>query len=132
MHHFFVKRRAVTLALIATATTLVACGEDKRVKQLNIGITRDSAVSVLAQEIRGGGTDSFPNVYSRERFLAGGKGYEVLYFTPNNEKAGQDTVPYSKLTPLVFVENLLVAKGWSAWDSISRANNIPVKDRSAK
>ena len=130
MHHLSVRRRAKTLALMAAAaTTLVAC-EDKRIKDLNLGITRDSAVSVLAQQIKGGGTDSFPNVYDRERFLAGGKGYEVLYFTPNNEKKGQDTVAYSELTPLVFVENLLVAKGWSAWDSISKANNIPVKDRS--
>ena len=131
MNHFSVRRRAATLTLMAAATTLIAC-EDKRIKDLNVGITRDSAVTVLAQEIKGGGSDSFPNVYDRERFLVGGKTIEVLYFTPNNEKKGKDTVAYSALTPIVFSENLLVAKGWNAWDSISKANNIPVKDRSKK
>ena len=42
----------------------------------------------------------------------------MLYFTPNNEKVGKDTVAWKTLTPLVFVENKLVAKGWPAWDSI--------------
>lgn len=129
MNHFSVKRRTATLTVMAAAVTLVAC-QDKRISQLTVGITRDSAVSVLAQEIKGGGSDSFPNVYDRERFIAGGKSLEVLYFTPNNEKKGRDTVSYSTLTPIVFVDNLLAAKGWSAWDSISKANNIPVRDRS--
>ena len=128
MYDFSVRRRASSLAVLAAVIGLVAC-EDKRVKELNTGITRDSAVSVLAQEIRGGGSDSFPNVYTRERYLTGGKNYEVLFFTPNNEKFGKDSVPWNKLTPLVFVENKLVGKGWAQWDSISKANKIPVKAR---
>jgi hypothetical protein len=117
------------LAALGAMTSLVAC-EDKRVKDLNAGITRDSAMSVLAQEIRGGGSDSFPNVYTRERFLIAGKNYEVLYFAPNNEKQGKDSVPWRKLTPLVFVDNKLVTKGWPAWDSISKANKILTKEQS--
>ena len=53
----------------------------------------------------------------------------MLYFTPNNEKAGKDSVPWKKLTPIVFVENRLVAKGWPGWDSIASANKIPLHDR---
>ena len=34
-----------------------------------------------------------------------------------------------KLTRLVFVDNQLVAKGWPAWDSVSKANNIPIVAR---
>ena len=112
-----------------TATVALAACEDKRVKELKTGITRDSAVSVLAQDVKGGGRDSLPNVYKRSRFLIAGKTYEVLYFTPNNEKATKDTVPMKKLTPLVFVDNQLVAKGWPAWDSVSKANNIPIVAR---
>jgi len=126
MHAFFVRRRVITLATLATAVVVIGCGEDKRVKQLNTGITRDSAVSVIAQNYRGA-SDSFPNVYTREKYLIDAKNYEILYFTPNNEKQGKDSVPYKNLTPLVFVNNMLVAKGWNAWDSIAAAHKIPVK-----
>ena len=110
------------------AVGLTAC-QDKRVKELNTGITRDSAVSVLATEIKGGGHDSFPNVYKKDRYLIGGKNYEILFFTANNEKQGKDTVPLKKLVPLVFVDNIMVGKGWDAWDSISKANKIPIQAR---
>jgi hypothetical protein len=129
MNHFSVRRRITLLTALTGAVTLVAC-EDKRVKQLESGITRDSAVSVISHDLRGSGPDSFPNTYTRERFLIGGKNYEILYFTPNNEKAGKDSIPWKKLTPLVFVENRLVGKGWPTWDSIAAANNIPKHDHS--
>jgi hypothetical protein len=127
MNQFSVRRRMTLLAALAGSITLVAC-EDKRVKQLDAGITRDSVMSVISQDLKGTGSDSFPNTYTRERYLIAGKNYEVLYFTPNNEKAGKDSVPWKKLTPLVFVENRLVARGWSSWDSIAAANKIQTHD----
>lgn len=129
MYHFSVRRRASSLVVIAGVISLVACGEDKRVAELKTGITRDSAVSVLAQEIKGGGSDSFPNVYSRDRYLIGGKNYEVLYFAPNNEKEGKDSVPWRKLTPLVFADNKLMGKGWPVWDSITKANKLVTREQ---
>ena len=129
MHDLSVRRRVIAVASFTAVLGLAAC-EDKRVKELNAGITRDSAVTVLAQQIKGGGSDAFPNVYKRAHYLINGKQYEVLYFSPNNEKEGKDSVRAKKLTPLVFVDNQLIAKGWSAWDSISKANNIPLEDRS--
>jgi hypothetical protein len=128
MNDFFVRRRMLGVAALSAVAVLTAC-EDKRVKALDTGITRDSAVSVIAHDIKGGGRDSFPNVYTRERFLINGKNYEVMYFTANNEKAGKDTVPMKKLVPLVFIDNKLIGKGWDVWDSVSKANKIPVKPR---
>ena len=141
MNHSSVRRRAVLFAGLASATLVAAC-EDKRVKQLDTGITRDSAVSVIAHDLKPGlPTDSFPNVYTRERFLIGGKNLEVLYFTPENDKApppvngrapsaGPDTIiPYKRLTPLVFVDNRLAGRGWPYWDSVATANKIPLKKR---
>ena len=128
MNHVSVRRRTALLAAVTTSILLVAC-EDKRVKQLETGIMRDSAVSIMSHDLKGSGPDSFPNTYTRERYLIGGKTNEVLYFTPNNEKAGKDSVPWKKLTPIVFVENRLVAKGWPGWDSIASANKIPLHDR---
>jgi len=131
MHPFFVRRKLYALAALGTMAALTAC-EDKRTSQLTIGITRDSAMSVLAQKIKGGGHDAFPNVYDRESYFTNGKTHEVLYFTPNNEKKCKDTVDVKKLTPLVFIDNKLFAKGWPAWDSISKAlhvSNVPLEKK---
>lgn len=129
MNQFSVRRKAALVAGLTAATFLVAC-QDKRVKALDTGITRDSAVSVISHDLKPGtGPDSFPNVYKRDRFLIAGKNYEVLYFTSNDEKQGKDSVPLKKLTPIVFRENRMIGKGWDYWDSVSKANKIPVQKR---
>src|SRR6478672_11143575 len=106
MNHLSVRRRAFAVTTLSAATLLVAC-EDKRVKALDTGITRDSAVSIISQDLKPGTPpDSFPNVYKRERYLMNGKTFEVLYYTANNEKQpevnviNKDTVPLEKLTPI--------------------------------
>ena|SRR6266571_2204631 len=138
MHRFFVSRSAIVRSAFAVVPLLVAC-QDKRVRQLDTGITRDSVLSVISKDLKPrSGVDSFPNVYTRDRYLIGGKNYEVLYFTPNNAKKPvaasglpipKDTVPLKKLTPLVFVDNKLIGRGWAFWDSVSTANKIPLKER---
>jgi len=129
MNHSLVKRNAFVLAGLTAATLLAAC-EDKRVKQLDTGITRDSAMSVIAQDMKpGAGPDSFPNVYRRSRYLVGGKTLEVLFFTSNNEKAGKDSVETRKLAPIVFLDNKLIGKGWDFLDSISKADKIDIVKR---
>ena len=129
MHHLSVRRKTLTVAALSAGAVLVAC-QDKRVKQLDTGITRDSAVSVISHDLKpGSGPDSFPNVYKRDRYLMGGKNYEVLYFTANNEKKGKDSVALKNLTPLVFLENRMIGKGWDFWDSVRTANKIPIEKR---
>jgi hypothetical protein len=131
MNHVSVKRSTVTVAAFSCAILLAAC-EDKRVSQLDTGISRDSALSVISHDIKPGtatGPDSFPNVYMRARYLIKGKNFEVLYFTPTNEKiekAGKDTIPLRKLSPIVFVDNRLIGRGWDFWDSVAAANRIQV------
>lgn len=130
MTHSSVNRRIMLPCALAGAVVLVAC-TDKRVAAVDSGITRDSALSIISHDLPvNAKPDSFPNVYIRERYLMGGKNYEVLYFTPNNEKAkpGTDTA-WAKLTPIVLVNNLTIGKGWKVWDSISTANKIPLKKR---
>jgi len=129
MKSSFVRPKVAMLGAASALILLAAC-EDKRLSKLDTGITRDSAVTVLAQKVNGSGSDAEPNVYTKERYLIAGKTYEVLYFTPDNKKAGgKDTVAWKSLTPLVFVENKLISKGWPGWDSIATANKIPVKKR---
>ena len=130
MNHPSVRRSALTVVALAAAMLAAACGPDKRVQALNTGITRDSVLSVISHDLKPGTPpDSFPNVYKRSRYLINGRNYEVLYFTPNDEKQGKDSVATKKLTPLVLVENKLVGKGWDVWDSVSKANKIPIEKR---
>ena len=129
MNPSLVRRGLVGIVALSVAGLLVACsGDDKRVKQLSQGITRDSALTVIAKDVKNAtGPDSFPNVYTREKYLIDGKNYEVLYFTPENQKfVPGDSVQLRKLTPIVFVDNLLAGKGWPAWDSIAAAHKIVV------
>ena len=130
MTHVSVSRRILVPCALAGAVVLGAC-EDKRVKAIDTGITRDSAVSIISHDLPANAkSDSFPNVYIRERYLIAGKNYEVLYFTPRNEKAqaGKDTA-WGKLTPIVLLDNKTVGTGWKKWDSISTANKIPLRKR---
>lgn len=123
-------RRGTTFALFGLAlTTLTAC-EDKRVRDLDTGITRDSAITALAQGARDASRpDSMPNIAHKERYFLGGKTYEVLFFSEDNKKGGRDTLDFKELTPIVMIDNIVVGKGWDYLDSLSKANNIPLKQR---
>ena len=129
MNHVSVSRSALTLSVMAAVMVATAC-EDKRVKELHSGMPRDSVVNAISRDMKPGAPpDSFGNVYTRNRYRIAGKDYEVLFFTANNEKVGKDTVPWKKLTPLVFIDGKLVGRGWEFWDSVSTANNIPLQKR---
>ncbi len=134
MNHLSVRRRGLAVAALSVVSVAVAC-QDARVKAVDTGITRDSAMSVISHDVKpGNGPDSFPNVYKRERYLIGGKNYEVLYFNADNAKqhvvSGQqpkDSIPPKAMTPIVLVENKVIGKGWGFWDSVAKANNIPIQ-----
>lgn len=129
MHDFSVRRRAMFVVGLSCAAVTAAC-EDKRVKEIHTGMTRDSVMSAISHDLpKSSAPDSLPNVYLREPYLIGGKNIEVLYFTSHDEKVGKDTVPFSKLTPIVMVDNRVVGRGWKFWDSMSTANKIPLKKR---
>jgi hypothetical protein len=137
MNHSSVRRSAAVM-MLGCLSLLVAC-EDKRLSKLDTGITRDSALTVLGQGATEKGAtakpDSFPNIFTREVFIAGGKHYEVLYFSPTNQKVTphqlqiRDSIPYKDLQPVVFVDNKMVARGWKAWDSLSAVLKLPPKKR---
>jgi len=130
--HSSVPIRSLAFAAVAAAGFLVACGEDARVKDVDTGITRDSLLTIWSKGTHG--VDSLPSVYQRERYLIGGKNYEILYFSPTGQKAytgvQTDTIPWKDLTPVAVIDNKVVGKGWEYLDSLSTANKIPLKKRS--
>jgi hypothetical protein len=122
--------RAISrLASGAVAIVLFAACQDKRVKEVDNGITRDSLLSIIGKGSQG--VDSLPNVYTRERYLIDSKNYEVFFFTSSGKhiytSAAKDTIPWSDLEPIAMIDNKVAGKGWPFLDSLYAAHNIPVK-----
>jgi hypothetical protein len=123
--------RARVVTAIAVVGLLAACGQDKRVKEVDAGITRDSVLSIIGKGSQG--VDSLPNVYTRERYLIEGKNYEVFFFSATGNHvytgSGKDTIPWKDLEPIAMIDNVVAGKGWPFLDSLYAAHKIPVKKR---
>ncbi len=127
--HSFVGKRVLLLAAVAGTTLLAAC-TDKRVKEVEAGITRDSLLTVIGKGSRG--SDSMPNVYRTDRYLIDGKTYEIFYFSGTSQHLFgdvKDTLPWKELTPIVMVDRVVMGKDWAYLDSLSAAHKIPVHKR---
>jgi hypothetical protein len=121
MHATFGRRSAFAAALAAIA--LAGCS-DKRISNLSRDIPRDSALKVLA----GGSADSLANIYKQETYMNDGRLINVLMYNKDGVKQASDsTVPDSKLTPVVTVNGKVSGWGWAHYDSVAKANNVPVK-----
>ena len=127
--HNFVGRRRFAVAAFGGMALLGACGQDKRVKAVDSGISKDSLLTVIGKEAPG--VDSLPNVYQRERYLIDSKSYEILFFSPTGRHAfvgvQKDTIPWKELTPIAMIDNKVMGKGWEYLDSLYAAHKIPVK-----
>jgi hypothetical protein len=51
----------------------------------------------------------------------------LLYNKDGAKEAADPSVPDSKLTPVVTVDGKVTGWGWAHYDSVAKANNIPVK-----
>jgi hypothetical protein len=126
----FVRARSLVIVAAGAFSLLAAC-QDKRVREVDAGITRDSALTLIGKGARG--MDSLPNVYQRERYLIEGKNYEVFFFSPsgNHVYSGttKDTIPWKDLEPIAMIDNVVAGKGWPFLDSLYAAHKIPLKKR---
>ena len=121
-----VRRTFAVLAVLSAPVIMSAC-KDKRVSQVNTGITRDSLLTVIGKGAPG--VDSMPNVYRSERYLIDGKMYEIFFFSGTGQHlnaATKDTVPWKELTPIAMVDRVVVGKDWPFVDSLYAAHKIPV------
>ena len=127
--HRYVGRRALTLVVLSGAALLAGC-KDKRIKEVNAGITRDSLLTVIGKGSRG--ADSMPNVYRSDRYLIDGRNYEIFYFSGSSKHLYgpvKDTIPWKELTPIVMVDRTVVGKDWDYLDSLASAHKIPLHKR---
>jgi hypothetical protein len=119
--------RRLTSALAAGAATLatVACS-DARLDKLSTGISRDSVLAIIND---GGGGDSLARVYKQETYLLNGRMTNVLFYNKQAVKQSEDSALAAKSqTPIVVVDGKVTGWGWTYYDSLAKANNIPVKE----
>jgi hypothetical protein len=114
------------VALAFALTSLTAC-QDRNIRNLTVGILRDSVLKILAEGSTA--TDSAPNVYREERYLHDGQWITMLMYSNTGVKEGTDTIPEAELIPVVLRNDTLTGWGWEHADSVASANNIPIKPR---
>ena len=115
-----------TVATLLALSTLTGCG-DKNVRQLSVGIARDSVLKILARGSTA--TDSTPNVYREERYLHDGHFITMLMYSSTGKKETTDTIPEEQLIPVVLRDDTLTGWGWEHADSVANMNNIVLKPR---
>jgi len=118
------KRLAALLAITASIS-LVACG-DRRIRDLHVGMPRDSVLITLGSAPPD--TEAF--IFDKDRYIVDGKQIEVLYYDPKSRMAFVDTVPSRELTPVVLLSGKTAGWGWDYWDSVAASINVqqPHKD----
>lgn len=110
------RRMAPAVALLA-AVAACAPREDPRLKDLSVGISKDSAITVM-----GGERPSRVDPY-----LIGGQYIEaMLFIRPGTQPVGVDTLPDRERSPVVVINGNVAGWGWGFWDSVATANKIPL------
>jgi hypothetical protein len=119
------RRLGVALAL-AFAVALSSCA-DKRIRDLDVGISKDSMLKVVGRGAPEG--DSLPNIYRHNAYLVQGKMFEVYFFDPENRKLADSVAVHSKeLTPIVLLDGRVEGWGWRYASKLSRDYGIPVRE----
>ena len=126
MYHRPTRRVMSTTLMGIAALAAAACG-DARLDKLSTGIPRDSALKVIND---GASSDSLARVYKQETYLLNGKMTNVLFYNSDGIRQATDsTLPAEKQTPIVIVDGKVAGWGWTYYDSVAKANNIPVPAR---
>ena len=117
----------MSTALTGIATLASAACGDARLDKLSAGIARDSALKVINE---GASSDSMARVYKQETYLLNGKMTNVLFYNSDGiRQANDSTLSAEKQTPIVIVDGKVAGWGWTYYDSVAKANNIPVPPR---
>ena len=121
--------RAVMGATIAL--TVAGCS-DSRLEKLSTGISRDSALAIINEGTTG---DSLARVYNETSYLLPNKKgnvllTNVLFYDRRGRKQSDDpNLSPDATTPIVISDGKVIGWGWTYYDSLAKANNIPVTPR---
>ena len=110
---------------VAGLVLLAACG-DSRLRNLEVGIGKDSLIKLLGEGAPAG--DSLPNLYKHEQYFVDGKMFDIYMYDAKNRKAWLDPlVTDEELTPLVVVDGKLAGTGWNHMDGVTDQYRIEAR-----
>ncbi len=120
-------RRTPLAAVVIAATVALAACKDSRIAQLQVGISKDSMLKVLANGAPVG--DSLPLVYRHNSYLVSGKFFDVYYYDRKGRKYGETKVIRQKdVVPIFVVDGVVDGWGWSHSDSLQAQYKIPARE----
>jgi hypothetical protein len=104
--------------LVLSALTIAGCGgRDRRLENLTVGISKDSAMAAMGVE----------RPERIDPYLVGGRYIEILFY--NRPGADSGSVPDRELSPLIVVDGSLRGWGWGTLDSVASVNRIVVEPK---
>lgn len=121
--------RATIVIALSSVVFATACG-DSRLENLSTGISRDSVLAIINEGASG---DSLARVYRQESYLLANKEgnahlANILFYNKSGVKEADDsTLAREATTPIVLLNGNVAGWGWTYYDSLAKANNIPVK-----
>lgn len=113
-------------AAVLTAFALTAC-QDKRIRELDVGITKDSAIKIIGDGMQPK-LDTIQNVYRHNRYFVQGREFDIYLFDPENRKFWEDPEVLDKeLTPVVVIDGKVDGWGWSHMDDVTSKYGIRLR-----
>jgi len=104
-------RILATVTVIASMTFLAGCG-DARLDKLSLGISKDSVAAAIGEP-----------PHREVSYMTAGKLWEVQFYSRGSVNP-KDSVPWRKMSPVVFIDHKAVGWGWSWWGNASKKQNI--------
>ncbi|MCC6318980.1 MAG: hypothetical protein IT361_14975 [Gemmatimonadaceae bacterium] len=119
--------RSGSVVLAALGLLALTACQDKRLRELDVGISRDSAIRILADGSLGT-ADTIPNIYRHNRYFMQGREFDVYLFDAENRKAWTDPEVLDKdLTPVVVVDGKVDGWGWGHMDDVTSKYGIRIR-----
>lgn len=120
------KRRVAAFATAALTLMLVTACADSRVRDLELGMSKDSVLMIIGAGAPEG--DSLPNVYKRIQYFVDSKFFDIFLFDPQNRKVWLDPLVNDKeLTPIIIVQDKLEGTGWSYADELTAKYKLQIR-----
>lgn len=120
-------RRARLLRATALAAFALTACQDKRIRELDVGISKDSAIKIMADGMQPK-LDTIQNVYRHTRYFVQGREFDIYMFDAENRKFWEDPEVLDKeLTPVVVMDGKVDGWGWSHMDDITSKYGIRLR-----
>ena len=113
------KARALCLVAMGTLALLGCTREDPRLKNLTVGISKDSASTALGVRTTEG----------REGYIVKGKMFEIMMLRREGAEGPFDSLSRKQYSPVVLIDGQLAGWGWKYWDSVSQDLGVPLKPK---